>query len=288
MVEQTRIGRRQKQIKVRKRKMFSLVGTGLVITPVAAVFTPQTRADQYQTTASLSNSFVDQIAASASQIAAGSDLYASVMIAQAILESGHGNSSLSSAPNYNLFGIKAYSGETAVWMSTKEYVNGKWTSMNEPFRVYGSYYESLQDHANLLRSYYQGAWKSQTSSYLDATSYLTGRYATDPSYGQKLNQLIQNYNLTQYDTPSQGYSIQNTSYQGDQNSQNKQTSYESSQQSQNTQKQSHQTSSSSTYIVRKGDTLWDISQRYGISLDSLMANNGLTSDVIMVGQQLKL
>jgi len=53
---------------------------------------------------------------------------------------------------------------------------------------------------------YEGTWKSQTSSYTDATSYLTGRYATDPDYGQKLNALIEAYNLTQFDTPARDFS----------------------------------------------------------------------------------
>ena len=46
--------------------------------------------------------------------------------------------------------------------------------------------------------------KSNTSSYRDATAWLTGRYATDPSYNAKLNNVITAYNLTQYDTPSSG------------------------------------------------------------------------------------
>ena len=52
------------------------------------------------------NPFLNQIIPSATVIAAQNDLYASVMMAQAILESGWGTSTLSKAPNYNLFGIK--------------------------------------------------------------------------------------------------------------------------------------------------------------------------------------
>src|SRR5699024_5964944 len=209
MVVQTRIERRQRQAKMKKQKVLSLMGTGLVITPVASAFIPQANADQYQLTATASNSFLDQIADPARQIAAANDLYASVMIAQAMLESGHGSSSLSNAPNYNLFGVKAYSGEPAVFLSTQEYIDNEWVTMNEPFRVYESYYQSLQDHANLLRAYYQGAWQSTTGSYQEATAYLTGRYATDPAYAQKLNELIQTYNLTQYDNPAADVTAEN-------------------------------------------------------------------------------
>ncbi|GMA60273.1 hypothetical protein GCM10025859_07130 [Alicyclobacillus fastidiosus] len=46
-------------------------------------------------------------------------------------------------------------------------------------------------------------------------------------------------------------------------------------------------SSSSSYTVKSGDTLWSISQRYGVSLSSLEAWNHLTSSSILhVGQRL--
>ena len=49
------------------------------------------------------------------------DLYASVMIAQAILESGAGQSSLSSYPHYNLFGIKgSYAGQSTVMQTWED------------------------------------------------------------------------------------------------------------------------------------------------------------------------
>ncbi|MFX3718731.1 glucosaminidase domain-containing protein, partial [Streptococcus suis] len=50
--------------------------------------------------------FIQEIGESARKVAKDKNLYASVMIAQAILESGSGNSKLSQKPNYNLFGIK--------------------------------------------------------------------------------------------------------------------------------------------------------------------------------------
>lgn len=50
--------------------------------------------------------FIASISPTASQIAKDADLYASVMIAQAVLESNSGQSKLSQAPYYNFFGIK--------------------------------------------------------------------------------------------------------------------------------------------------------------------------------------
>src|SRR5690625_4384400 len=62
----------------------------------------------------------------ASQVAKDNGLYASVMIAQAILQSGHGNSTLSSVPFHNLFGLKgSYEGDSVV-MATSEYIDGQW------------------------------------------------------------------------------------------------------------------------------------------------------------------
>ncbi|WP_165005172.1 MULTISPECIES: glycoside hydrolase family 73 protein [unclassified Enterococcus] len=152
--------------------------------------------------------FIDSIASTAQSLASANDLYASVMIAQAIVESGWGNSTLASAPNYNLFGIKgSYNGQS-VTMPTSEYVNGEWITVNAAFRKYPSYKESLQDNVTVLKTtsfqsgvyYYSGAWKSNTKSYKDATAWLTGRYATAPNYGSTLNNVIETYNLTQYDT----------------------------------------------------------------------------------------
>ncbi|MFZ1393969.1 MAG: glucosaminidase domain-containing protein, partial [Trichococcus flocculiformis] len=97
------------------------------------------------------NPFLNQIIPSATIIAAKNDLYASVMMAQSILESGWGTSALASAPNYNLFGIKGnYNGES-VNMGTLEDSGGQnYYPINAEFRKYPSYAESLQDYANLL------------------------------------------------------------------------------------------------------------------------------------------
>ena len=64
--------------------------------------------------------FIRKIGEEARVIGQRHDLYASVMIAQAILESGSGNSALAAAPNYNLFGIKgAYHGQVSAFPHKK-------------------------------------------------------------------------------------------------------------------------------------------------------------------------
>jgi LysM repeat protein len=43
-----------------------------------------------------------------------------------------------------------------------------------------------------------------------------------------------------------------------------------------------------TYIVRWGDTLFSIAQRFGVTVDAIKQANGLTSDFIIVGQELAI
>ena len=45
-------------------------------------------------------------------------------------------------------------------------------------------------------------------------------------------------------------------------------------------------SNSTTYTVRSGDTLWGISQRYGVTVNQLMQWNNLSGSLILVGQRL--
>jgi len=157
---------------------------------------------------SSAQNFINSIASSAQQLAGDNDLYASVMIAQASLESGFGSSGLGSAPNYNLFGVKGtYNGSSVYMWTWEDDGHGNMYQIQAAFRKYPSYYQSLQDYVHVLRNtsfdatpYYQGAFKSHTSSYQQTTQYLQGRYATATNYASSLNRLIQQYNLTQYDT----------------------------------------------------------------------------------------
>nr|WP_239548909.1 glucosaminidase domain-containing protein [Streptococcus loxodontisalivarius] len=147
--------------------------------------------------------FIEEISASASLIAQKNDLYASVMIAQAILESNSGQSVLSNSPAYNLFGIKGdYQGNSVVMQTWEDDGSGQTYTIDAQFRAYPSRSASLEDYAALLdKDIYQSVHKSQTSSYTDATAALTGTYATDTSYGSKLNSIIERYGLLIYDTP---------------------------------------------------------------------------------------
>lgn len=145
--------------------------------------------------------FIDAIGETARQIAAENDLYASVMIAQAILESDHGQSALSQPPYYNYFGIKGdYFGNSVIFPTLEDDGTGATYSIDAPFRAYSNPTDSLQDYANLLQNpLYLPTHKSQTQNYQEATAALTGTYATDTSYNLKLNELIAFYQLTDFD-----------------------------------------------------------------------------------------
>ena len=285
----------EKQIKFYRdaKKSAAIVGTTLtacsVVAPLAKPVTAEaTSNNQAQIsrdlsqTSSRSNStaLITELAAHAQPVAAANDLYASVMIAQAIVESGWGTSSLSRAPYYNLFGIKgSYNGKT-VYMNTLEYLNGKWVTMKEPFRDYPSYKESFADNAATLRNvyiggqyYYRGAWKSNTSSYRDATAWLTGRYATAPNYASALNSVIESYGLTRYDTPASG-NAGGGAWSGGSGSTNNNSSSGSS------------SSVSQYYTVQSGDSVWGIANKYGISMNNLISWNNIKNNFIYPGQRL--
>lgn len=112
--------------------------------------------------------FIQSIGKSAQKLGTDYDVFASVMSAQAILESGSGTSVLSSAPNHNLFGIKgSYQGASVRFSTQEERENGEQYTIQAAFRKYPSYVESLGDYTTLIRggiqgneSYYQAAWRS--------------------------------------------------------------------------------------------------------------------------------
>ncbi|MGX7348507.1 LysM peptidoglycan-binding domain-containing protein [Aerococcus vaginalis] len=233
------------------------------------------------TTYDINNPFLSKIAGPASELAGQNDLYASVMMAQAILETGWGSSQLSQEPYNNLFGIKgSYQGNSVDFNTLEDDGTGNYYQINDGFRKYPSVRESLQDYVNLIRggisgdpNFYSGVWKSNTNSYRDATAALTGRYATDTSYATKLNSIIESNDLTRFDQgpvsvkPSTGTPSQ-------------------SQGSNSSETQKPQQNSGKSYTVKAGDGLWTVAQNLGVSIDQVKRANGLTSNLIFPGQVL--
>lgn len=135
----------------------------------------------------------------------------SLIIAQAILESGWGESALAVKAN-NLFGIKAGSSWTGKTynVNTQEYYDGKTAVIvSAYFRVYDNWLDSISDHSNLLQN-------PRYKSVLSATNYkeaceevYKAGYATDPYYTSKLISLVQNYGLDEYDKEAKKETITN-------------------------------------------------------------------------------
>ena len=176
------------------KRSLIVVGTtacvGLYVSPVDQLLSANFSVVEASTAAT---QFLRNIIPAAQNVARGKDIYTSVMIAQAALESGWGTSSLSKAPNHNLFGVKgSYNGQSVNMQTLEDSGGQNYYSIQADFRKYPSYQESLEDYADKIVNgisgaplFYSGAWKSKTNSYQDATAYLTGRYATDTAYGSK-------------------------------------------------------------------------------------------------------
>ena len=120
---------------------------------------------------------------------------ASITLAQGICESSNGRSELSRKGN-NHFGIKV----GGAW-------NGKYMlkdddAPNEKFRVYDSALESYEDHSLFLRKgqRYASLFTLSPTDYKGwAHGLKRAGYATNPNYGPLLINLIERYNLHQYD-----------------------------------------------------------------------------------------
>ena len=148
--------------------------------------------------------FINEVAPIAQKINKQYGIYPSVTIAQAALESDFGRSVLA-AKYHNLFGVKGSDLSNTKELETKEYLNGSWVTIKDRFRVYSSIEESITDHSLLFVN--GTTWNNnQYEHVLAADSPASAAkaleqdgYATDPTYAQKLIELIKQYNLTKYD-----------------------------------------------------------------------------------------
>ncbi len=152
---------------------------------------------------SAQQAFISQVAPGAVAAQGRYGIPASVTIAQAIEESGWGQSVLA-VKDHNLFGIKGSGPAGADIQPTQEYVNGSWVTVSAAFKVYHNIAESIADHSQLLatgESYQQAMADKQVPDAFAAD--LTGVYATDPNYGSNLIALMRLYNLYRYGTSAQ-------------------------------------------------------------------------------------
>lgn len=142
--------------------------------------------------------FLRTVAASALGQARANRVPVSVVLAQAVLESGWGRSVLARDYN-NLFGIKAGRGPGVV-LGTVDWRDGERVGHQGGFRTFATPNDSVAFHAALLGRdrRYAGA----RSSWTDWRTYL-GRisriYATDPGYVGRVSGLVHAYGLDRWD-----------------------------------------------------------------------------------------
>ncbi|MBR2637328.1 MAG: glucosaminidase domain-containing protein [Bacteroidaceae bacterium] len=180
---------------------------------------------------------------------------ASITLAQGLLESGAGNSSLTRKSN-NHFGIKADSSWKGKRTTSRD--NGK----NCYFRVYDNPRESYEDHSKFLvgRERYASLFKLNKKDYKGwAKGLKKAGYAEDPGYPNKLISLIERYELYKYDNYSKkdiaGTSSLAYSYSGT--------------------RQIYLSSGLPYIIADTGDTFKSLSKETGVSRRKLIKYNDL-------------
>tara|TARA_B100000530_G_C15917249_1_gene471764 strand:- start:79 stop:606 length:528 start_codon:yes stop_codon:yes gene_type:complete len=120
---------------------------------------------------------------------------ASITLAQGVLESGHGESTLAKKAN-NHFGIKCHKG----WKGRS--IRHDDDEENECFRSYKNPLKSYRDHSLFLvdRDRYNALFELKRKDYKGwAKGLKAAGYATDPKYAEKLISLIERFNLTRFD-----------------------------------------------------------------------------------------
>jgi len=199
---------------------------------------------------------------------------ASITLAQGLYESGSGNSELARFAN-NHFGIKC----TSDWKGKSYYKDDD--EHNDRFRVYDRPEDSFRDHSNFLkRKNYAFLFQLDKNDYKGwAYGLKKAGYATNPQYPQLLINIIEKYSLYQYDQPEgEEQKVQREDNVLAQIRQNPAPAPKDSVMQSNV--------SDKLYTVQQGDTLYNISKRFGLTVDELKTLNDLPDNNIRIGQRL--
>jgi flagellum-specific peptidoglycan hydrolase FlgJ len=147
--------------------------------------------------------FLAALAPAVQALAARTGLPASVILAQAILESDWGRSQLARKHN-NYFGLKAsksrpHRSEAARYLTT-EYADGRPRRQPARFAHFDSLDACLAEYARiLLLPRYARARAVAANPFAFAVELQRCGYATDPRYARKLALIIRRYQLTRFD-----------------------------------------------------------------------------------------
>ncbi|MGM0601161.1 MAG: glucosaminidase domain-containing protein [Candidatus Rifleibacteriota bacterium] len=122
---------------------------------------------------------------------------ASIILAQAALETGWGRATMGDGKN--LFGIKGTGPAGSISVPTREYINGRYVNITDNFRKYNTWMESIEDHARLLQnSRYAECMRNSDNPDQFARELQRAGYATDPQYASKLISIMRSNNFYQY------------------------------------------------------------------------------------------
>ena len=232
---------------------------------------------------------------------------ASITLAQGLLESDAGRSTLATKCN-NHFGIKCHSD----WKGRKTYHDDD--ELHECFRCYRTAEDSYADHSQFLVSgaRYQSLFKLGTSDYKGwAKGLKAAGYATSPTYATKLIEIIERYGLDRYDTrtagrlkkgqlPHQPLLVNNLKCVRLRDGETLKDVAREFGMSLNLlrrfneanrkfippagtlifleRKKARADKEHKTYVVKKGDSLWSVSQEFGVKVSSLRRRNDIGED----------
>lgn len=203
-----------------------------------------------------------------------SGIPASITLAQGLLESGNGNSSLAREAN-NHFGIKCntdWKGPTILKDDDR---------IDDCFRVYKSPEESFKDHTEFLKKKrYAFLFELDKNDYQGwARGLKQAGYATNPRYPELLISLVERYRLDQYDRKeNEADKIKREDKVLAQITQNIPE-----------EKKEEMTKPAvvmKIYEVKKGDTLYSISRRFSLTVQDLQILNNLQKEDVQLGQLL--
>lgn len=244
---------------------------------------------------------------------------ASITLAQGLLESDAGRSSLATKCN-NHFGIKCHND----WHGKKMLYDDD--RRNECFRCYNNATDSFEDHSLFLvnGSRYRNLFSLGSKDYKGwARGLKAAGYATNPNYADKLIDLIERYGLDRFDernkqlkfakgvVPHRQFEVNGVKCvqlgEGETlrdiakefsmslsllrrfNDVNRGFVPPANSFIYLERKKSRAPREQSTYMVKSGDSLWSISQKFGIKMDNLAGRNRITSsNPVTVGMTLIL
>lgn len=234
----------------------------------------------------------------------GNPLFSSVVIAQAICESGWGQSKIMMKANA-IFGIKA----TSNWKgkvynaNTQECYDGvSYTNITACFRAYDNLQESISDYFDLILGLSRYSKAINSNSPLECiTAIKNGGYATSPTYINTIMSIINSNDLTKYDVVENVENSVNNStnvdieqmardviagkYGNGQERKDKLGNIYDQVQARVNEILGKKVSQETIYIVKSGDTLSEIAQKYNTTYQKIAKDNNISNPNLIYPNQ---